>query len=318
MGNLGHNVLDQVGKELRDDKLDFSSVDEKELEKRVDRAVELITSDYNGDLILNDEKSKYYVVQLARIMKRTVKTLGFQLSKGGFKIEDYELPFKKVYDIGDDDKIIFKGRIDRVDTYGSEEAGTEYVKITDYKSSSHDFSEDTMREGITLQLAMYMKNAIELLKERHSEKNVLPGAMLYYEIKDPFIESDKEFEENIRKELMPKGAIVNDQKVLEGLDKKLLEPSYISDVVRLETTKDAVLEKNKNAYSTEQFTNLLNEAEKKALSISKEIIHGKIDINPFVDKNVDACQYCPLKGLCGFDTRIRGYAIRTAEKKNAE
>ncbi|MBP5564398.1 MAG: PD-(D/E)XK nuclease family protein, partial [Lachnospiraceae bacterium] len=99
MGNLAHDVLQSVGEKLKSDSLDFSTADMNFMEEEIDRAIERLSDEYNGDLLRSDEKTKYYAKQLSRIMKRTVKTLGFQLSKGKFKPEMYEMRFKKLYDL---------------------------------------------------------------------------------------------------------------------------------------------------------------------------------------------------------------------------
>lgn len=310
MGNLSHDVLETIGQKLKSENLDFSTADVEEMSKEIDMAIEHLTGEYNGDLLQADEKTKYYARQLQRIMKRTVKTLGFQLSKGKYKPEMYEMAFKKMYDLPEEDKkVILKGRIDRADVY--DDANEEYVKIIDYKSSSHKLDAKKLEEGLSLQLAIYMKNAIEMIKERHPDKNVLPAAMLYYAIDDLFSEKREEYEEDIRKQLIPVGAIVNDDKVLESLDESLLTPGAKSEVVKVSRNKDKTLSKSSNVCSREEFDSMLTKAEDKAKELASNILAGSIDVNPYYEKKEDyACQYCPLYGICGFDTKIKGYEYR--------
>ena len=312
MGNLSHDVLETVGRKLKAENLDFSIADTEEISKEIDMAIEHLTGEYNGDLLRSDEKTKYYARQLQRIMKRTVKTLGFQLSKGKYKPEMYETDFKKMYDLssGDDTKkVILKGRIDRADVYDDEDK--EYVKIIDYKSSSHKIDEKKLEEGLSLQLAIYMKNAIELIKERHPDKEVLPAAMLYYAIDDPFSEKREDYEADIRKQLIPVGAIVNDDKVLESLDESLATPGAKSEVVKVSRNKDNSISKSSNVCSREEFDSMLVKAEDKAKELASDILAGSIDINPYYEKKEDnACQYCALNGICGFDPKIKGYEYR--------
>ena len=314
MGNLSHDVLETVGQKLKAENLDFSTADAEMMSKEIDMAIEHLTGEYNGDLLVSDEKTKYYARQLQRIMKRTVKTLGFQLSKGRYKPEMYEMGFKKMYDLSspeDDDKkkVILKGRIDRADVY--DDANKEYVKIIDYKSSSHKIDEKKLEEGLSLQLAIYMKNAIEMIKERHPQKEVLPAAMLYYAIDDPFSDKRDEYEAEIRKKLIPVGAIVNDDKVLESLDEGLSAAGAKSDVVKVSRNKDNSVSKTSNVCTKEEFDSMLDKAEDKAKELASDILSGSIDINPYYEKKEDnACMYCALKGICGFDPKIKGYEYR--------
>ncbi len=313
MGNLSHDVLERVGQKLQSENLDFSTADEEEMIKEIDAAIEHLTDEYNGDLLVSDEKTKYYARQLQRIMRRTVKTLGFQLSKGKYKPEMYETAFKKMYDLSSDGtdtkRVILKGRIDRADVFDDEK--TEYVKIIDYKSSAHKLDAQKLEEGLSLQLAIYMKNAIEMIKERYPGKEVLPAAMLYYAIDDPFSDKREEYEAEIRKQLIPVGAVVNDDKILESLDETLLTPGAKSEVIKVSRNKDKSISKGSNVCSMEEFNSMLEKAEEKAKELASDVLSGSIDINPYYEKKEDyACRYCALKGICGFDPKIKGYEYR--------
>ena len=316
MGNMSHDVLEKVGEALKDKGLDFSTNETEMLEREIDLAVERIANEYNGDILQSDEKTKYYSKQLARIMKRTAKTLGYQLSKGRFKPEMYEEFFERHYSIGslpsDIKGVSLLGRIDRADIY-EDKAGNEYVKIMDYKSSAKSIDPKSIEEGLSLQLAIYMRNAIAILQERHPDKKVLPAAMLYYEIKDPFVESRENVEEEILKDSLPNGAIVREEEILTSLDNSLLEAGAKSLAIRASRKKDNDFGKSNNLYTAEEFETLLKNAEDKAIELSKDILLGSIDINPYEEKNKNACQYCSLKGVCGFDTKIKGYAFRNLE-----
>ena len=321
MGNINHSVLEEVGKNLKEKNLDFSSEETKLIEDEIEAAVKRITGEYNGDILKSDAKTAFYAKQLSRIMKRTVKTLGYQLSAGKFKPLVYEQGFKKNYEApgfnGESYQVVVKGRIDRIDSY-EDSSNNEYVKIVDYKSSTKDLDMNLLREGLSLQLAIYMKNAIEALKEKYPDKNVLPAAMLYYAINDPFIKEEGDTEAAIRKELMPKGIIVNDEKILESLDYKLTEAKHKSDVIPVSKKKDNTCSSASRVLSNEEFNSVLNEAHEKALSLAGEIREGEIAVNPVRDSKADACKYCSLRGICGFDAWIPGYSYRKINKNKEE
>ena len=125
-------------------------------------------------------------------------------------------------------------------------------------------------------------------------------------------------EEDIRKQLIPVGAIVNDEKIMQSLDESLAIPGTKSEVVKINKKKDNTPDSNSNVFSSEEFDSLLDTAEKKALELSADILSGSIDINPYVEKKKSACDYCPLKGYCGFDPRIRGYKYRKLDDTEPE
>ncbi|MBO4347678.1 MAG: exodeoxyribonuclease V subunit gamma [Lachnospiraceae bacterium] len=318
MGNLAHDVLEVVGKELKEDDKDFSEVESAPAQKAVDSAIEKLINEYNGDILKSDEKTKYYAKQLSRIMKRTVKTLGFQLSKGKFKPDEYEMRFRKMYDLADSkSRVVLKGRVDRTDVY-DDSNGNRYVKIIDYKSSEHKFTKEGIDDGTTLQLPIYMKNTIEALKVKYPNDNILPAAMLYYAIDDPFTDDEKNSEEAIRKELIPTGSIVNDEKIIQSLDETLNEGGVRSEVIPVKTNKDGSASKASSVLTPEEFNKLLDKAEAKALSLSEEILSGAIEINPLRNSKETACKYCAYNGICGFDERIDGYEYRSVVSDNPE
>ena len=320
MGNLAHDVLEEVGKGLKKENKDFSDVEAKAAETAIEEAIDKLTEEYNGDILKSDERTKYYARQLSRIMKRTVKTLGFQLSKGRFKPDEYEKRFETIYDVGEAQrgKVILNGRVDRADIY-DDSNGNKYVKIIDYKSSSHKFSAEGIKNGTSLQLAIYMKSMLEALKEKYPNDNILPAAMLYYAIDDPFVSDEKNAEDAIKKELIPTGAIVNDEKILQSLDKDLAEAGAKSEVVPVKINKDKSVAKASSVYSPDEFNAFLEMAEEKAISLSKEILSGAIEINPIKNSKDDtACKYCVLNGICGFDERIKGYEYRIPESTGDE
>lgn len=314
IGNLSHDVLEEVGRELSRQKLDFSTALKEVLKKEVDDAIEKVTKDYGGDVLSADEKTKYYLTQLRRIMLRTVDTLGYQLSKGKFTPRVYEKSFSRIYESQDEDlkdvKVNLKGRIDRIDVY-SDDTNDEYVKIIDYKSSQKKFDPELLEAGVSLQLSIYMKSAVEALKEMHPNKNVKAGAMLYYAIDDPFVGKGEDSKCEIRKKLIPTGAIANDDKVVEALDPELLIPQSKSDVVPAGKKKDNGFTAGSSVYSVEEFEGMLKMAGDIAIENSKKMLRGEVSINPLSDKKIDACKYCALKGVCGFDQRIPGYVKRT-------
>ena len=318
MGNLSHDVLEEVGIKLKEEDKDFSDAESAFAQKAVDSAIENLVNEYNGDLLKSDEKTKNYAKQLSRIMKRTVKTLGFQLSKGKFKPDEYEMRFEKMYELADSkNRVVLTGKVDRTDVY-DDSNGNKYVKIIDYKSSEHKFSPEGIVDGTSLQLPIYMKNMIDALKVKYPNDNILPAAMLYYAIDDPFVDDEKNAEEAIRKELIPTGAIVDDAKIIRSLDETLNEGGVRSEVIPVKTNKDGSASKASSVCTQENFNKLLDMAEAKALSLSEEILSGAIELNPLKKTKDTPCQRCALNGICGFDERIDGYEYRSMEIQDSD
>ena len=52
--------------------------------------------------------------------------------------------------------------------------------------------------------------------------------------------------------------------------------------------------------------------------LGKEILAGKIDINPYELKGNTACTWCAYRSICGFDERLRGCNYRKLEQIRTE
>ena len=49
-------------------------------------------------------------------------------------------------------------------------------------------------------------------------------------------------------------------------------------------------------------------------AIGARIKKGEIPVNPYASGNVDSCEYCAYKEVCGFDEKIPGYTKRNLSK----
>ena len=45
----------------------------------------------------------------------------------------------------------------------------------------------------------------------------------------------------------------------------------------------------------------------------RQILDGRIALDPYVQGNRSACDYCPYKKVCGFDKKIDGFTMRELE-----
>lgn len=183
-----------------------------------------------------------------------------------------------------------RGRIDRIDTHKTEDAV--YVKIVDYKSGSRDFQLLSLYHGLQLQLVVYLNSAVEILKQKYPNIHVMPGGMYYYHIDDPMIEGDiKKTDTQIQEEIL-------EELKLKGV------ASEISD--------ESVSSKAKKA-GEEEFQILSGYVNHKIRQIGQKIFDGEISANPYLLKEETGCDYCPYRGICGFDPGIPGQSYRKLE-----
>lgn len=320
MGNIFHGVLEQFSVLLDQSTYDWLNFPEEEGEAMVGEALKNYVENYGNTVLFQDERSAYAVVRMERILKRAVKTLQYQLQKGKFAPTHYEVSFSSIehldalnFQLSEDERMKLQGRIDRIDTYETEE--NVYVKVIDYKSGNKNIDLVAMYYGLQLQLVVYLNGALDLEKRRHPDKEIVPAALLYNRIADPMVEgradiSQEEINEEILKALNTKGIVNGDEVVLNSLD---TTHSTKSDVIPVEYKKDGNLSSKSSVLQGEELTVLSDYVNQIIGEIGKDIVAGKIAINPYEHKTNDACTYCGYQGVCGFDTKIEGYQKRELE-----
>lgn len=321
MGNVMHDILQSFGKMLQRQKLDWFSVDDEVIDTFIRQALEEVSLSYGGAILQDGARNRYFINQLKRIVRRTIRTLQEQLRHGSFRPYAFEKEFKNIYDFNANDpnsgQLLLKGRIDRIDTCRQDDEI--FVKVMDYKSGSHSFNLNTLYYGIALQLAVYLGQAVKNMKNAYPEQKVVPAAMLYYRTVDPILTAEKiiseeESEKEILKQLKTTGAVSARAGIVDALDEGLNGRSVVVPV----TKKGEEVTLSDSVFDPVVLNAILDFAQNKTISLAGEIVQGKIDINPILSSDCDACQYCDYKGACGFDGKIKGYEQRRIKEITCE
>jgi len=332
-GTILHRSLDRFSQKLRMNGLTWESFTPDDGRRLVSESLRETAASYKDLLMYSTVRSESRLARMERILERSTDTLQYQLLQGCFVPEAYEFSFGQ----GDGaDAITFPlsggrwlrlvGRIDRLDL--CREDGSIFVKILDYKSGSLDLDEDLMRRGIQLQLLMYMEAVIRDLSGKNPGEKVVPSAMLYYRITDPVVSADKaagsaggddggqvSAEEAalkaIRAELRPTGLVHSDPASYRRLDRHI---DGKSAVIPLTLKKDGEPGKGSRVYSLREFEQLAKEVRETVCRLADEILDGSTEAAPAIWKagsaERTACDYCPYRGVCGFDPSISGYRYR--------
>lgn len=325
MGNIFHKILEIFAGKLAQKNYTWMDFPLDEGRKILKTALENYAVDYGNTILYATARNAYALEKMERILWRTVRILQYQLQKGKFVPKNYEISFSALEDLdavkislSEHEKMYLQGRIDRLDTY--EEENNLYVKVMDYKSGEQQFQLAAFYYGLQLQLVVYLNAAMELMKKQNPEKNVLPGAFVYYHVSDPMVEgkesmSEEEIEDMIRRQLRVSGIINQAPEVLLGLDKT---HEAKSDVIPVEYKKDGNLSSRSTVMSGEQIEVLQKYAREKIESLGQEIASGNIEMNPKVYKDRDACTFCQYKSICSFDPRLQGHEKEELKDLEAE
>ena len=303
MGTIFHGVLEGFGDFARQEGYSFLTLPEEMCREYVEKRVQEYATEYGETVLYSSARNMYAIERMKRILNRTIDTLQYQLRQGLFQPVKVETSFR----MGNNVRI--QGRIDRIDT--CEQEDTVYVKVLDYKSGNVKFDPVELYYGLQMQLAVYLNAAVEIEKREHPDKKIVPAAILYYPMQDPFVDGKEEAEEQIlgkiREELRTNGLVREEDSIVSMLDTAFEKRST---VIPVERKKDGGYTAASATGSQEEFGLMAEYVNYKIDEIGSSIRNGCISINPYEKGDRSACTYCDYRSVCGFDNRIPGYEKR--------
>ena len=325
LGDVFHNSMDAYCKGMKEAGCDWFTVTEDKQKELLTQAVSDTLLAMDTSVLADSARNQYMTIRITNILERSVWALTKQIRKGVFVPVAYEQNFYEDIDLElsetSDARMVLNGRIDRIDVYENDQQM--YVKIMDYKSGKKKFDLSHIYHGQDLQLALYMHNTIASFKKKQTDehgsaKDIIPAGMLYYQMDDPSIDGAKvvadQVEQKVFEALCPTGLINSDQVIIDKFDQEILEKKK-SDVIPIGYNKDGSLNSNsqKITASRERFDILDQFVMGKLKEAGREILEGQIAPAPIATSDLDGCEWCDYKEICGFDERIPGYKRKKGE-----
>lgn len=318
IGNIFHNAIDDFSKRLDPSEYTWHTIPDEIREEWAIESVGHAVEEYENSYLKSTKRNEYLIKRIERITVRTLWALCSQIKQGAFEPIGYEMPFHHI----PDSMLTLQGRIDRLDIY--EDESKVYVRVIDYKSGSTFFDLGSVYNGLQQQLAIYLSAAIKYLKNKYTEKEIVPAGIFYYHIDDPIVAKQNQTEEEIFKSLKMNGLVNEDKTVLALMDQNLagvdgmLRASVKSNIIPAETNKEGTLTKRSSVADGKQISALMNYVNTKLIEDSKQILQGDTQLNPYRSGNITACDYCEYRTACGFDSRLQGHAYRNLAKKTVD
>ncbi len=324
IGKLFHNTLESFEEALRLNNLDWRHLERSTCDQLVDTVVDKLAEGFEHGLLYSTHRYQYLIKRLKRISRRALWTLTEHLKRGSFKPMGHEVKFgigeelpPIVVQLEDGEELLIEGRIDRVDILEAED-GT-YVKIIDYKSGNQDFSLSEVYYGLQLQLIVYLE-AILTHRDDSAAVKLHPAGIFYFKIDDPMIKNNQpeaeDIEREINKKLKLKGMAVKDVRIIREMDNKL---ERYSEVLPVSINKDEQISKQSSVLEEADFRRVIKHVRILIKEISKEMLKGKVLIEPCKIGKQTSCQYCRYSAICQFDGVLENNRFKhIAEAKNEE
>ena len=318
MGNLFHRSIDLFFHEVQEQGMDFRTIGEKERRALVKAVVDRVSYEYRNTILKSSARNSYLGRKVERITDRTIRALIYQIQKGDFEPEEFEVDVSTRIALKDGNSMNLRGRIDRMDIFEDEDKV--YVKIMDYKSGSTSFDLSLLYHGLQLQLVVYMDAALAMEGKRHPGKQPVPAGIFYYHIDDPVLERPENMdpaniEAGILKKLRMNGLVNSSLNVIEHMDHEIVKES---DVIPVALKDGLIVDAKSSVAGGERFAHLSGYVNQSLKAMGEEILDGNTVINPYKQGTRTACDYCPYHSICGFDLKTEGFGFRRFRSMKAE
>jgi ATP-dependent helicase/nuclease subunit B len=324
LGSFVHEMLDSFTNKVKDEGILWSDLDNEKCRDIISNIIDKKLDGEANSILNSTKKFRYLAQRFKRVISKSVSVIANQIGKGEFEVFKTEFNFGNynsgeaiTLDLESNEKIYLQGRIDRIDTLDLD--GETYIRIIDYKTGAKKFDLNELYYGLQIQLLVYLdaliKNSKYIL-----EKQVRPGAILYFKIDDPIIKGKKEMTtEEVEKEvfdaLKMKGLVLKDARVVRAMDKDI---EGYSLVIPAAFKNDGNFKANSDVVTEDEFTLLREYVNKKMVELCEEMLSGDIKIQPVKHSNRTQCEYCDFSSICQFDTSIKDNKYKIIMKKSQD
>ncbi len=325
IGTIYHEALARFSNHMAKEDAWFTATDAKVTEL-TDLSVKETYEAMEKTEVYDEAREVYLLHRLNETLRRTAWALMRQVRQGSFKPKHFEVKLSEIgsisdlsYEMENHTKLILDGKIDRLDTYENED--TVYVKIIDYKSGNNSIDFASLYYGLQIQLVYYLAKTVDGMQGANPDKEVLPGAIMYYHIDDPILDEKEgmDFETSLLKKLRPNGLIDNSDENLTAIDHDFADADFSESLVaNVKKKKDGDFAASAQVLSKERFQLLSEFVKDKVLATGCEILNGEISVSPYKRENRTGCDYCPYHSICGFEPTLDGFTYHRMNKKFTE
>lgn len=260
-----------------------------------------------GGLEGETARFRYLFARLEKTVYAVVKNVCEELERSDFKPVAFELGFGNSEDASlppveltvDGLTISLTGYVDRLDAW--EKDGRLYLRVVDYKTGRKSFDFTDVKNGLGLQMLIYLFTLKEKGKELFGGKEIVPAGVLYLPARDEAVHgsrgmSEAERQKAVDKQLERKGLVLSDPAVLEAMEHG--EEGFRFLPLKVKTSGEIT---GKALVTVEQLGKLQRHTQKALEDVARELSAGKIAADPiWSNERKNACLWCDYAAACQF------------------
>ena len=317
IGQLFHEALKTITEWVQTEKGSFADLTKEDSEQYAKKSISHLAPALQHHILSSSNRYKYIKRKLRDVIAKATFILSEQARISGFSPIGIELGFgfekglePVTISLPNGYELVLRGRIDRVDK--SIQNGQLYLRIIDYKSSSRGLSLVDVYYGLALQMLTYL-DVVLSQSEAWLGMKASPAGILYFHVHNPMINDNDSLNEyalsrKILKEYKMDGLIRADKDVVQLMDTSL--ESGWSDIVPFGINKDGSFRKHSKVADEETFDLLRDHIHQLIRQAGIEITSGEIALNPYENKEGNACRFCSFKSVCQFDPTLKENSFR--------
>lgn len=313
IGSFIHAILEQFFRETADRQFPLPKEETEEISERLIR-------DYLNRLgVEQSGRLGYLFVRLRRSVSVFLEAIMDEYAQGRFVPMGFEipvgLPVGLPMELSKDGvhvrpvtmeteggvTVALTGIIDRVDRYTADD-GREYVRVVDYKTGARSFSLSEVRQGMHVQLLLYLfslwHGGLQTTTEPKDNTELLPAGAVYFQVRPGEVASNAMLTPEDARQLSMdhigrSGIWLRDEEILEAMDAGLS-----GKYVPVTRKKDGSLTGKATLQDLAQFGQLYGELRQIISNIAENIHDGHSAALPKRTAWGKECTYCPFGAVC--------------------
>lgn len=308
IGQLFHEALKTITQWIQEEGRDFAELTKQDSEKYARKSISHLAPVLQHHILTSSNRYRYIQRKLQEVIAQATYILSEQARASGFSPIGIELGFGMQDDLPpikiplpNGYELLLRGRIDRVDK--SIHNDQLYLRIIDYKSSSRGLNLADVYYGLALQMLTYLDVILKQAKEwLGMEAN--PAGILYFHVHNAMLQvSEKLDDDQIMKELFKQykmdGLVISEQEVAKLMDTQV-DTGY-SNIIPVAFKKDGSFYSSSKVADVDTFTLLREHMNRLIKRAGILITSGEVKLDPYENKDGNACRFCPFKSVCQFD-----------------
>ncbi|MBE6538488.1 MAG: hypothetical protein E7671_03380 [Ruminococcaceae bacterium] len=307
-GSLIHALLENFIRAVTDENGFNATLADDEIEEMLRELLRLYAEANIPEKDLKKEQVSHVLSKLLHLSRLLAGSVTAELKKSRFvptffelKISDKDENAVKPMTISlpDGSTVSVRGIVDRVDLL--KEGNDVYVKVVDYKTGAKQFSLSDVKEGLGLQMLLYLFTICEDERNKRlmgcpDDGELKSAGVVYLSSRIKSVEADSatpadEVHAEADKRLVRSGMLLSDEKVLGAVNEDM-DFRYILSDAKSEKRKKEVLR------SEDEFCEIKDMITETLRGIFTSVREGDAGIEPKEHDGRLPCEYCRMRAVC--------------------